>query len=252
MGEQDTIDFEEIDANPLSQMFKAKILSLYFPERFLNICSTEHIEDFASMLQLRESQHTSELQHLLALAKQQNAVAKTWSNPKFMEYLFNTYRNVEPASATLHPPRKKTHRLVNFEDMQTLRDAIGKTAEEFALTWERRRLEGATLQHLIPAIKDCRDRPGHGYDFLSHSSQNEIRFIEVKSVGKRDGGYRFFLSENEQTVSKSATNQRRYFFYLVYFDGKGSPFEVDAVLASELYGIAKIVPASYMVQFARK
>ena len=34
-------DFAVIDANPLS--IKAKILSLYFPERFLNVCSGEHL-----------------------------------------------------------------------------------------------------------------------------------------------------------------------------------------------------------------
>jgi len=34
---ENTPDFSALDENPLSQMFKAKILSLYFPERFLNV-----------------------------------------------------------------------------------------------------------------------------------------------------------------------------------------------------------------------
>lgn len=36
------LNFEAIDRNPLSQMFKAKILSLYFDDKFLNVCSKEH------------------------------------------------------------------------------------------------------------------------------------------------------------------------------------------------------------------
>jgi hypothetical protein len=45
-------DFSAIDGNPLSQMFKAKILSLYFPDRFLNVCSSEHLELLGSELGL--------------------------------------------------------------------------------------------------------------------------------------------------------------------------------------------------------
>jgi hypothetical protein len=48
--------FEEIDRNPLSQMFKAKILSLYFPDKYLNVCSSEHITDLASELVARFDQ----------------------------------------------------------------------------------------------------------------------------------------------------------------------------------------------------
>jgi len=44
MGNDAQLDFAEIDANPLSQMFKAKILSLYFPNRFINACSAEHLQ----------------------------------------------------------------------------------------------------------------------------------------------------------------------------------------------------------------
>ena len=38
---------EAFDANRLSQMFNAKILSLYFPNRFLAVCSKEALEVLA-------------------------------------------------------------------------------------------------------------------------------------------------------------------------------------------------------------
>ena len=44
LGAAHSPNFAEIDANPLSQMFKAKILSLYYSDRFLAVCSSEHLD----------------------------------------------------------------------------------------------------------------------------------------------------------------------------------------------------------------
>lgn len=45
LGGEQIIDFSAIDANPLSQMFKAKILSLYYPDHFLNVCRARTFGD---------------------------------------------------------------------------------------------------------------------------------------------------------------------------------------------------------------
>jgi hypothetical protein len=49
-GGRDNPSFEVIDKNQLSPMFKAKILSLYFPDRFLAVCSPEHLDEMAREL----------------------------------------------------------------------------------------------------------------------------------------------------------------------------------------------------------
>jgi hypothetical protein len=54
LGATDHPDFAAIGANPLSQMFKAKILSLYFPERFLAVCSSEHLEMLGEIMDFPE------------------------------------------------------------------------------------------------------------------------------------------------------------------------------------------------------
>lgn len=140
---------------------------------------------------------------------------------------------------------------MNFEDIQVQRDAIGKAAEAFALEWERLRLVGAELSHLISKIEDRRDRPGYGYDFLSHTSPTQQRYIEVKSVGKLPGGqgHRFFLSDNEHTISKSSDHRGAYFFYLVFFSGNGQPIELQPIRADVLYELGEMTPASYVVRF---
>ena len=252
LGNANEIDFKAIDENPLSQMFKAKILSLYFPNRFLNVCSAEHLKLLGAELGYVEDQPVSEYQHRLLQEKLSNKTTREWSNPKFMAFLYDTYVHADRESVmTVQKPRKRAHRKVNFEDIQNQRDAIGKAAEEFALDWEKHRLEGVGLPLLISKIEDRRDRPGYGYDFLSHTDSRQQRYIEVKSVGKLPNGegHRFFLSDNERAVSESAAHRRGYFFYLVFFGRDGKPEELRPICAEELYPRCEVSPASYVVRF---
>ena len=255
LGQAPDLDFEALDANPLSQMFKAKILSLYFPDRFLNVCSAEHLELLGTELGYDEDRPASEYQHRLLLEKLSNQMTREWSNPKFMAFLYDTYvRADRKPTLTVQRPRKRAApRKINFEDVQNQRDVIGKAAEEFALEWEKQRLDGVGLPHLISKIDDRRDRPGYGYDydFLSHTTPKQQRYIEVKSVGKLPNGegHRFFLSDNERTVSESAEHRRAYFFYLVFFGRDGKPEELRPICAENLYQKSEISAASYVVRF---
>lgn len=249
-GTENTPDFSALDENPLSQMFKAKILSLYFPERFLNVCSSEHLQLFGAEIGLPENLFLSEYQHRLVQAKRANPVTRAWSNPKFMRFLYQTY--APKKHQVLHPvrkPRAISHRKVNFEDILAQREIIGKKAEQFALAWEKQRLIGAGCKRLIDEIDDRRDRPAFGYDFLSHSAAEQQRFIEVKAVAKVREGHRFFLSDNEYAVSRSQGHTEAYFFYLVMFDDSGEPSRLFPVPATELYRDAKIEASSYVVRF---
>ncbi|KYP87244.1 hexulose-6-phosphate synthase, partial [bacteria symbiont BFo2 of Frankliniella occidentalis] len=64
--------YRDIDENPLSQMFKAKILSLYFPSIYLNICSSEHLEKIAIEMGIEGQRYSREYQHLLIEKKMNN------------------------------------------------------------------------------------------------------------------------------------------------------------------------------------
>lgn len=251
LGGAEELDFLAIDANPLSQLFKAKILSLYFPERFINVCSDKHLVLIAKALGLADNLPVSQYQHLIIQVKKSNSLTRTWSNPKFTAFLYRTILRPEPVQySTIRKPSKKAHRKVNFEDVQRERDRIGKAAEAFARKWEEDRLVGADLPDLVGAIVDCREHPGYGYDFISHSARNQPRYIEVKSVGKVAGeGYRFFLSDNERSISLNSEHADNYFFYLVFFDGQGHPASLKTVLAKKMYEDAEILPAAYTVRF---
>jgi hypothetical protein len=253
LGAEDRPDFKAIDANPLSQMFKAKILSLYYPDRFLAVCSAEHLEQIAGDLGLDSDLPSSQYQNLLLKVKRGNPLARKWSAPKFMVYLYETYMDVDrPIESPIEKPSAKRHKRVDFEEMQKQRAEIGRKAEEYALEWEKERLAGAGLEHLISKIDDRRSRPSFGHDFLSWNGKDEPRYIEVKCVAKQADGHRFFLSENEHEISRSKEHCAGYYFCLVFFDGGGQPSELLAVLAGQLYPHAELTPSSYEVRFDRK
>ncbi len=246
-------DFVAIDANPLSQMFKAKILSLYFPERFLAVCSSEHLEMLGSITGFQDGLPYSQYQNLLLEAKDNDKRTRPWTEPKFMAFLYKTYvRSEQTPEHTIRKPRAKSLRLVDFDEMQKQRGEIGRRAEEYALAWEKERLVGARLGHLIDRIQDRRNRPGYGHDFLSHNTDKEPRYIEVKSVAKLHGGYRFVLSDNEHATSQSGEYSKAYYFYLVFFGGNGQPVDLIAVIANQLYLHAEKTSASYLVRFDLK
>ena len=251
-GNKQDLDFPAIDDNPLSQLFKAKILSLYYPDRFINVCSAEHLELLSYKLGFPGDRKTSEYQHLLLQGKLNHPTTRDWSNPKFIEFLYKAYIDPVPVEKKLvQKPRTKSHRKVNFEELQDQWRKIGEKAEIFAKSWEEERLRGAGLENFIAKIEDRRSCPDNGYDFISHNSASERRFIEVKSVAKilKDDCYRFFLSTNEHCVSQSVKYSPTYFFYLVFFDGNSQPVKLSPVLAKDLYAEAEMITASYVVRF---
>ena len=253
LGAAQSPNFAEIDANPLSQMFKAKILSLYYPERFLAVCSSEHLDMLSEILGFGVNLPRSQYQNLLLKAKRDNPATAKWSEPKFMAYLYKVYvREDRAIESPIEKPWAKKHRRVDFEEMQKQRAEIGRIAEEYALNWEKQRLAGAQLEHRIKDIEDRRDRPGFGHDFLSYSSDAERRYIEVKSVATLNDGNRFFLSDNEHQTSLAKEHRERYYFYLVFFEGDRNPVELLAVFAEQLYTNAEILPSSYEVRFDRR
>jgi len=247
-------DFERIDENRLSQMFKAKLLSLYFKNSYLNVCSSEHLELLASKLGIEAGKYNSEYQHLLLQKKLENHVTRQWSNPKFMRFLYKRYFPKERGrfgSPVFVKPRKKAHRRVNFEDISANQAAVGKKSEEFALKWEKSRLRSVGHPELVAQLEDRRDRPSYGYDFLSHTSPGRQRYIEVKSAGrdKKGEGYRFYLSDNELGVSKSKDHRDEYYFYLVLYNNRGKPHDLVVKRAKELYPDSIINPCAYFVRF---
>lgn len=248
LGSAKKLDFESIDNNNLSQMFKAKILSLYFPDRFINICSDQHLKKIGMCLNLSDDFYYSQYQNKILKIKKSDYITKKWSNHKFMSFLYMKYiRNEFEDNHILDRPEDDYKDEVDFDEIQKQRDIIGKKAEEFAYKWEIERLQGKGIKD--PQIIDQTKKPKFGYDFLSH--YDERRLIEVKSVKRlRSEDYRFFLSENELFVSEKESND--YYFYLVFFDKNAEPYALRAFHAQELYRNSTRSPAAFKINFTLK
>lgn len=248
------LDFRAIDENPLSQMFKAKILSLYFPEHFINICSKDHLKEIAMEMGIKEQQFISKYQHLLFKKKLEHKITRNWSNPKYMSFLYAQFIRKDLSSAPaviVKKPQKRNHPEVNLEEITDNRDLIGKKSEEYALNWEKNRLIGLGYSKLAEEIDDRRNRPTYGYDFLSFNAPGDERYIEVKSIGRdgKEGAFRFFLSGNELTVSNLSNHSKNYYFYLVQYGKDGEPCNLYVKHAQDLYTNSEMSPCAYVVRF---
>ena len=127
-------NFQEIDENSLSSLFKAKILSLYFPNVYINICSPEHLGHFAQELGL-SGQFNSEIQHLLVKEKQNHETTRSWSNPKFMTFLYTKYlpEHLKIAAAEMQSGDASTREKLSLREalLKILRGYKSAEEEEF-------------------------------------------------------------------------------------------------------------------------
>lgn len=84
-------DIESISNNKLSPMFKNKILVTYYPDKYLNIFSPDHVKYFVNKLNI-ESSFTSNIEEkrqLLIKYKNNNKELKEFNNYIFMRFLYS-------------------------------------------------------------------------------------------------------------------------------------------------------------------
>jgi hypothetical protein len=93
-------DINGIIRNPLSPMFKGKILCTYFPDRYLNIFSNDHLNYFLIQLDLDnkviiKSDAVLKREALIEF-KNQDEVMKNWSVDLFSNFLYTEYPGRPP------------------------------------------------------------------------------------------------------------------------------------------------------------
>ena len=94
----------------------------------------EHLALLASALGFAQDLPSSQYQNLLLEAKRTGPATRTWSEPKFMAYLYRIYvRPHEAIKPAIETPPAKKHGRVDFEEMQKQKAEIGRAAEDFAL-----------------------------------------------------------------------------------------------------------------------
>lgn len=250
------LDFSAIDANPLSQMLKAKTLSLYYPDKYLPICSADNLRDLATALGLK-STSLSQIQHDALTLQARSLGVKKWSLLKYTAFLYEHVLQHGPAYRSWEGKRKTTRKQVNkrkvdFDKLMEIWKEYGKRSEAYALAQEKARLRSIGHPELAQKIQDRTKHPGYGYDFESFSSPEKPRYIEVKTFTSiNDSDSRFFLSENERATASRPDMKNNYYFYLVIYGSNGEPVDCQIRHAQQVLDNGKLQPQNYLVHLAK-
>lgn len=87
-------DIDKIKSSKISPMFRGKILSTYFPDKYLNIFSSGHLTHFLNELNIKFSDNLDEVDKRIILIdfKNKDAVMRDWTNYEFSGFLYKFYR----------------------------------------------------------------------------------------------------------------------------------------------------------------
>ena len=135
-------------------------------------------------------------------------------------------------------------RKVDFEDINKRNKEIGDMGEEFIYNIEKKTLPKDTANKVKHVSKEVGD--GAGYDILSYSKDNNVRFVEVKTTtGSKDTP--FYLSENEKIFLEE--QPEAYEINRVYnFNTTTKNGEVDKISGVDFMKNYTLEPVSYKVK----
>ena len=246
-------NYDDIIANPLNALIKGKILSVYFPDDYLNIFSREHLDYYLRTLDL----DTAELMKQNVLYKRDALLAfkdsdkdmKKWSIDMFAVFLHSHYPK-SPAKAEEMAVKSKEEELefptlenVSFVDLQLASGKptttskthpatpspdnekkarkykkLGDRGEYIVIQAETQRLMEELSITGVKAKKFIkwvsRESDAFGFDIQSVNKDNTPRYIEVKATQRKVGDMDFYYTENEYETAKKYGKD--YYIYVVY------------------------------------
>lgn len=250
-------DLETLKKSQISPMFKGKILSIYYPDKFLNIFSASHLNHFINILGL-ENYSNSELdkQKQILDFKENDMVMKHWSIYEFSKFLYHSFgrpddelkdenlpEELKEFKLSDFPPiekvkaefanlnilensnykskNKKTPKKIDYSRQSKKNKRIGDRGEQIVVQFERKFLHQNGRPDLAEKVTHTSQTDDSaGYDILSFEIDGTTKFIEVKSTLKPIGVSQIFITLNELNTAKEKEN---YNFYIVYNVGELSP-----------------------------
>ena len=245
-------NLNEIIRNKFSPMFKGKVLSTYFPERYLNTFSDGHLKHYLTHLNI----DTPDLikadpvlkREALVKFKNQDPVMEKWSLDLFSTFLDSEYpgkpisrdkkdTNQDPLRDYRQPEfpvnpqpewidlqitspsinnsgRQRGSRNSNpdYEKEARILKRFGNRGEKIVFDLEKRRLSEQGMKNLSEKVERA-EYDYLGYDIKSFEVNGEPRYIEVKTTRSKVGNANFFLTINELNTAKELEN---YFVYIVF------------------------------------
>jgi hypothetical protein len=245
-------DIDTIVNSSISIMFKGKILSTYYPERYLNIFSNDHLNHYLQFYGLLNDEILFAdpvlKREALMVYKNSDKVMKHWDADIFANFLYSTYpkspvkeqqesdtltdykapvfpisQSPETIDLNIQPiqdsPKSGSHNKSgnkpDYEKENRLLKQLGDMGEDLVLKFEQKRLREAGLNSQAKKVKRVSlDSDSWGFDILSYNDDKTERYIEVKATRAKAGTANFLLTLNELNTAKE--KQENYFIYMVY------------------------------------
>jgi len=243
-------DYESIISNPLNSLIKGKILSVYFPDDYLNIFSLKHINHYLVSLDLdtKELMDSNVVYKRKALVdfKNRDKDMKKWSIDIFALFLWSHYPKepLDPKDIAVTPKDKEivfpTINSISFIEQELSTDYKSKEPKTYSTTaspdYEKEakkyKMVGdrgeyvviqAEISRLVKELSISenkakklikwvsRESDTYGYDILSVNKDMSPRYIEVKATQGKPGDADFYYTQNElETAKKQGENNYIY------------------------------------------
>jgi hypothetical protein len=260
-------NYESLKSNLISPMFKGKILSLYYPEKYLNILSAKHLDYFISFLGI-ENSSKSELDKRSCIMnfKNSDSVMKDWSMLEISKFLYKSFGNPNDETKDKNLPdelkglklkdfppiekirsevvdlniceltgkkkSRKRNRKPDYERQSKNAKRIGDRGEQIVLKFEKDFLKQHSKVRLSNKVKHISKKDDRaGYDILSFDINGDEKFIEVKSTQNPIGKGQIQITANEYNISQELSN---YYIYVVYDAGGLNP-KIWKIKANDLF-----------------
>jgi hypothetical protein len=246
-------DYDKIIANPLNALIKGKILSVYFPDDYLNIFSERHLDYYLRALNLdtKELMKSNVLYKRDALLNFKNSDKdmKKWSINMFAVFLWSHYPKApfkKEEVAVVSDEEEidfPTLESISFIDLQLAsgkptsptKSHSGKPSPDYEKEAKKYKKLGDRGEYVViqaemsRLMKELfiseskakklikwvsRESDTYGYDIQSVNNDKTPRYIEVKATQKDVGDMDFYYTENEYETAKRYGKD--YYIYVVF------------------------------------
>lgn len=236
-------DYEQISKCEIANIFKGKILSTYYPEKYLCIFDEEDVNKFLNILDIKYDVHVIDTlekkKNLLIEYKNNNQYLSKYSDYYFVLFLYRTFKSELKTKNTVsgeidynlefvdfdylknHEVTKKNNyrsRNTDYERINRNKKDVGNRGENAVLQREIQKLKSLGLNELAEQVSIC-DNDAEGYDIVSYDEKGNEIHIEVKTNSTNKSYLDFYISDNE--LQKMITEDNYYIYYL--FNIKGKP-----------------------------
>ena len=266
-GKQD--DYVQLNESLLPPLLRGKLLSIYYPEKYICIFKEESVDKILNILDVTYDQNKintlEKKRKLIKEYKDTSDVFNNCSNYYFVKFLYSMFANDIKEKHTVNGEidynfelidfnyignhiSKKTNtfrsRETDYERINRNKKDVGNRGENAVLKYEKNNLIKLDRSDLAELV-EIAENDAIGYDIKSYKIDGTEKHIEVKTnSGNRNNLLDFYLTDNELDKMKSDPNYYIYYLYSIKSKPKLHIVNNDILLNKKEY----LKPVLYKIE----